>query len=253
MSERKILFIFEGEKREQKFFSSCQNIIFPAANTVIIECYKNDIYELYKSIVNEEEFADSVNIFTVLVNQGLLSKEMHTRQDFAEIYLFFDYDPHDDQACDEKLKKMLQIFNDETDQGLLLISYPMVEALYETEHNADLNSFIAFGVERTLCVNFKTDIAKINIKNHGHDVKKYTADRWANLFIFHCQKANFVLTNCSNFPEMPICQKDLHTVISTRQVIPVISSFPLMFFSYHGQNSNKILTEHIANNILTTL
>ncbi|MEE0027846.1 MAG: hypothetical protein U0J70_09655 [Atopobiaceae bacterium] len=52
-------------------------------------------------------------------------------------YLFFDFDPHqdnltgDDASASEVVAKMLEVFDNETENGKLYISYPMVEALYD--------------------------------------------------------------------------------------------------------------------------
>lgn len=60
----------------------------------------------------------------------------YSRDDFSEVYLFFDYDGHQGNlgqaegvSGDEVLKAMLQAFDNETDQGKLYVSYPMAEAL----------------------------------------------------------------------------------------------------------------------------
>ena len=41
-------------------------------------------------------------------------------------------------ADDSKIKEMLQFFDNETENGMLYISYPMVEAI---RHYKDMNSF----------------------------------------------------------------------------------------------------------------
>ena len=43
-----------------------------------------------------------------------------------------------EMADDSKIKEMLQFFDNETENGMLYISYPMVEAI---RHYKDMNSF----------------------------------------------------------------------------------------------------------------
>ena len=63
--------------------------------------------------------------------------ERFDREDFSEGYLFFDYDGHQKNLSkyDEKdaLEQMLMSFDNETENGKLYISYPMVEALRDFE------------------------------------------------------------------------------------------------------------------------
>ena len=55
------------------------------------------------------------------------------RSDFAQIYLFFDYDGHATNASDKKITELLSFFNEETEKGKLYISYPMVESFKHIE------------------------------------------------------------------------------------------------------------------------
>ena len=63
--------------------------------------------------------------------------------DFSEVYLFFDYDLHDDathMTIDEKnsvLRDMLAFFDDETGNGKLYVNYPMVESIRYTKEIPD--------------------------------------------------------------------------------------------------------------------
>lgn len=57
-----------------------------------------------------------------------------SRDDFSEVYLFFDYDGHQnnlgsEDADNDILEEMLQNFDNETENGKLYVSYPMVESL----------------------------------------------------------------------------------------------------------------------------
>jgi hypothetical protein len=60
-----------------------------------------------------------------------------SRNDFSEVYLFFDYDAHQTNVgnadAENVLHQMLENFDNETENGKLYISYPMVEALRDFE------------------------------------------------------------------------------------------------------------------------
>lgn len=231
----KILFIFEGVKREKQFHRYFDKILFSNEDSIIIDCYGNNIYELYKEL-QDDSFNDFINIFTVLQKKDGSCLGSYKREDFAEVYLFFDYDPHDSKACDAKIIKMLELFNNETEFGLLFISYPMIESLYHTTYCRNIDSFLTHNVDYDQCSSFKTDISKENIQDKGFDLVKYDHTRWANLFILHCKKANFIVNKTKDFPESCISQEVLFTEIKKLDVIPVLSAFPLMYQYYYGEH-----------------
>ena len=138
MSEAIKLFIVEGEDRDLRFIKEMTQIFFrgkfsakiiqlPAAQNIYMlyqkleeDCFETEVVEVVRDTVKEAEF----------VLNGI------QRQEIDEVYLFFDYDLHNnnlkkDKNADEILISMLQFFNNETDNGKLYISYPMVEALYD--------------------------------------------------------------------------------------------------------------------------
>ena len=56
-----------------------------------------------------------------------------SREDFSEVFLFFDYDAHQTNLGNadgqDALKQMLESFDNETENGKLYVSYPMVTCL----------------------------------------------------------------------------------------------------------------------------
>ena len=97
-----ILFIFEGEKTEMKITKSLTQF-FINENTIVRCAYCNDIYELHKEIAADEDLDTFLLVKEFPANQKILSE--YSPSDFAEIYLFFDYDGHDTIADDEKVKE----------------------------------------------------------------------------------------------------------------------------------------------------
>lgn len=131
----KIAFIVEGTKREPSIIKNMGNIFF--RNTQVMEIILpagQNIYMLWK-ILNEDDF--QTDIIEVLKEQSNKIADILgdlSRDDFAEVYLFFDYDGHQNNLHDQErntdvIEKMLQSFDNETETGKLYISYPMIEAL----------------------------------------------------------------------------------------------------------------------------
>lgn len=133
----KIAFILEGVSREVKLkkqmesffpFSECIQIIHLPAGC--------NIHMLWKQLEQDDFETDMIEILRE--KSGRLAKELDglTRDDFQEIYLFFDLDiqHYEHIGMTEKegleyLEKMLRVFDNETEQGKLYISYPMLEAV----------------------------------------------------------------------------------------------------------------------------
>lgn len=93
------------------------------------------------------------------------------RNDFSEVYLFFDYDVQQEnirkELAADALVQMLNTFNNETDLGKLYISYPMVEALRDICEGTcatDENCFIAIKDIN----GYKSKSAKNNKFTHFH-------------------------------------------------------------------------------------
>lgn len=136
MIKKYIAIIYEGERTEkqlvwnlnQNFFSEqCElvPITFPAGE---------NIYMLWKQLKKDEFETDVIEVLRESNKEAKKVLEGFERNDFMEIYLFFDYDGHNNNLkAKEKdvdiLEEMLNTFNEETDLGKLYINYPMVESL----------------------------------------------------------------------------------------------------------------------------
>ena len=132
------LFIFEGAKTEEKLVNKLeQNFL---GDRHAIKCvFEAEVYQLYESINDEGPFQlDIVSVLKERTSGNADVLKDYTRDSFAYVYLFFDYDAHSTLADDEKIKEMLSFFDNETENGKLYISYPMVEAI---RHYKDMESF----------------------------------------------------------------------------------------------------------------
>ena len=81
------------------------------------------------------------NVVDVLKEMSTIARDRLNNlkaSDFSEIYLFFDYDGHNDNIPKQYLNKdilgeMLKTFNNETELGKLYVSYPMIESIKEID------------------------------------------------------------------------------------------------------------------------
>lgn len=186
MGKKKKLFLFvvEGIKREIDLFKNFADVFFSDKSDVITISAPADmnIYMLYDVLKADDFETDIVEVIKEKSPEAREILKDYTRDSFAEIYLFFDFDAHANNLKKkdnvEALKEMLEAFNNETELGKLYISYPMVEAL--RDHVADSCEVISGGCYRNRMSfgNYKEDSAKNSFNN---DVGKYDYPKWMSI------------------------------------------------------------------------
>jgi len=136
------LFIVEGEDRDYRFVNEMSFCFFSKgkfeAKVINLPASQN-IYMLYRLLKEDDFDTDIVEILRDTVDVAKEKLEGVDRQDIDEVYLFFDYDVHQNNlshenkclSADDVVTTMLEVFDNETENGKLYISYPMVEALYD--------------------------------------------------------------------------------------------------------------------------
>ena len=232
----KILFIFEGEKKEKSITDNLTKF-FVNENTVVTCAYCTTIYKMYNEISADEDLDTFGLLKEIEINKETLKN--FKRSDFSQIYMFFDYDGHATNASDEKLNRLLTFFNEETEKGKLYLSYPMVEALKHIEN---------FDTFKDLKVNCKIgDYKKIVNKsciNDLIDFNLYNLDIWKSLIGIHLKKMNYIVNNVFELPntifqQSIIFNKQLEKYKNIDQTIAVLSAFPVFLVDYYGSKEIK--------------
>jgi len=127
-------FIVEGEVREPQIIDNISKVFFTHGNFKIITLpAEENIYMLWKKLKADDFDTDIIEVMRES-NDGIREQLVGlSRDDFSEVYLFFDYDMHQTNLGKEEdadvVAQMLKNFDNETENGKLYISYPMVEAL----------------------------------------------------------------------------------------------------------------------------
>lgn len=252
-----ILFIFEG-KREEAIYKSMEALFFSSLpeGESIVRVYDGNIFDLYDTY---EKYGGDVDIVSLLKDryakrgESVFSAETKV-SDFAEIYLFFDFDFHHSGMRVEELSKrvtqMLQTFNNETEVGKLYISYPMIEALRYTKQLPDEN-FYSYTVTQEQSKKFKELTNSFSdYKNHsfityrkGFSKEKYESvkQNWVMLIEQNVKKANWL---CSGVKSLPATINDIQPLnvfaaqkrdyIIPSGVVSVLSAFAVFLYDYFG-------------------
>lgn len=240
MRER-VLVIFEGEKRESEIWKSfSQNSFFPFSESSQV-VFGSDIYQLWSQLSKDKD----IDLIGLLQERGILSKELR-RESFSSVYLFFDYDPHSQMLINQEgeriinrdlvenlLLEMLHFFNNETENGKLFISYPMVEALRPCVCYNSKNDFLKCSVTYD-----KVNKYKQQSDSHAQDKKftysKISNEQWSLIVQKHCVKINYLLRQEETFPLEKISQEEVFSCYKSSNEIYSLSAFPLLLLDYYG-------------------
>lgn len=228
-----ILFIVEGERTESQIVNNLLKYFIQEDSVVVKASYKTDIYNLYAKLKNDED----LNVFN-LVQERDLSLVGYNRTQFAQVYLFFDHDPHIQQANDDKVKELLEFFNEETEHGKLFISYPMVEALKCCKPEDIRKQFINLDYPICNSNSFK-DYVHNYINKSYIDLTRYSEQDWNEIIILHSRKLNFLFNDSDSLQSKLYDQPDILDIqikkfIAVNQSVSVLGGFPVMLIDYYG-------------------
>ena len=251
------LFVFEGVRAESKYVDMLEQHFL--GKRISVKCvYDAEIYQLYKVLKEEEPDFDLVELLKERNKENAELLRDYTRDSFAYIYLFFDYDAHSTLADDDKIVEMLNFFNNETENGLLYISYPMLEAI---RHYKDMQSFKELTVKckrancpyKEECDEVETCLNKPHYKKVSAsecqpqltNINKYTKEVWQELIRAHISKMNYLVHDVFDLP----IQIELQSVIFSKQLekhinhkcpkVAVLSAFPIYVLDYYGVETLK--------------
>lgn len=105
---------------------------------------------LWKQIQKDEYETDLIELIREYNKDAAEKLKGYSRDDFSEIYLFFDYDGHNcnlsatDPDGTAVLGEMLETFDNETELGKLYINYPMVEAIRDNKKKTAVTEGAAY-------------------------------------------------------------------------------------------------------------
>lgn len=249
-----MLFVFEGAEREPRIFRTLERLFFGQGEKIVCS-FENNIYEVYRQL---KELGGDGDIVSILRENNAQLPTGIKSSDFSEIYLFFDYDFQNTNLTlvemNEQLQEMLEMFDDETDNGKLYVSYPMVESLCYTKELPD-EHFVEYAISRSDCMerSFK-DLARefsyygsldfIELPDSGHHRpgKKEVAQvrqNWIWVVQQHVSKSNYMCTGVQCMPakKETVSQTRIFTAqcekyLGDEERIAILNGFPLFLFEY---------------------
>ena len=274
---KKIAFVIEENKTEPQIIYNIKEYFFKGLDVVpIILPNATNIYTLWEKIKEDDEETDIIEIvkeealkqdqnqsLTKIDRMNKIDFRKMNRDEFSEVYLFFDYDGHNDNLPKDKnpndvLKSMLKTFDNETENGKMYISYPMVEAIkdysIDTICHEQNNCFSNISIGR----NYKkqvsdyaliNDFKRLDIIGWKFIIQKYINSCYCLLDIEHSlTKKEFV----NRVTPTLIFDKQRHKYINRYGYIMVLSAFPEFLIDYFKEevlerylNSTKLFNRKL--------
>lgn len=254
---KQILVILEGKKPDSGIINKISELLDLNLSVQII--FGANIYELYRSIYDDEftkieELSFGINTFDLIkesgsetfkdYNHALLQE--YTAQDFAFIYLFFDFDPWSSSELRPLsiVKNMLELFNEPTEQGKLFINYPSIESFNHITDNFQ-HLHYRYQVDGG---SYKEEAGRYvpDFKQYSQ-IKKISQNHLLEIIQLHLQKANFICNDAFVVPDdvAEIEQVDIFNeqfiFYSQEQKTYVLSSIPIFLFEMFGFEELKSL------------
>lgn len=247
---KRVLVVLEGKKPEIAIVNKIDELLNLGLSIQIV--FGADIYELYRSIYDDkftkiQDLSFGINTFDLLkiassetfISENKEIFKQYTAQDFAFIYLFFDFDPW--SATESRplpiVKNMLKLFNEPTEQGKLYINYPSSESF---NHIADNFQHLHYQYQVGGDSYKKVAGSYIPEFKQYSQIKKINRSHLLALIQLHLQKANFICNNAFVMPDdiAEIEQVDIFDkqfdFYSQEQKTYVLSSIPIFLFEMYG-------------------
>ncbi len=249
------VFIVEGEAREPQIIDNISKIFFSHGNyTVITLPVGENIYMLWKQLKADDFDTDIIEVLRE--NNDEIKKQLTglSRDDFSEVYLFFDYDAHQKNlgktVNEDVICQMLESFDNETENGKLYISYPMVEALRDYEPGKCGNGVDCF-VEIEDLGDYKNASAA---KAHNPHFKEYDIDAWKVIIDVFAMRISclYEIPNMMEYEQysgkvMPSEIYAMEVKAAEKQRVFVLSAFPEFLLDYFGLKLWKTSVRHTRN------
>ena len=249
------VFIVEGEAREPQIIDSISKIFFSHGNyTVITLPAGENIYMLWKQLKADDFDTDVIEVLRESNDEIKKQLTGLSRDDFSEVYLFFDYDAHQTNlgktVNEDVIHQMLESFDNETENGKLYISYPMVEALRDYEPGKCGNEVDCF-VEIEDLGNYKNASAA---RAHNPHFKEYDIDAWKDIIDVFAMRISclYEIPNTMEYEQYSgnVTPGNIYAAElkeAERHRVFVLSAFPEFLLDYFGLKLWKTSVRHTRN------
>jgi len=233
-SKNYILIVLEGLKAEPQIIKSLREHYFDKNLTIIEAVYGTVLYHLYSKLFINGILDEDLDFLQILKENCSSIPDNLNRQNVSEIYLFFDHDGHATNASHKKIWEMLKYFDNETENGKLYVSYPMVEALRHSGKFSKTKMVAKIKDNKK----YKQRVSKDSLKKYVH-YRKYTFKTWKFLVQQHSKRVGYIQKNIfkplwKEVSQLEIYNNEYRRYIRPKNEVFIISAFPIFLVDYFG-------------------
>lgn len=240
----KIAIIYEGVKAEKEIFENLNKNFFSANKEIKIFSFPADgnIYMLWERLKKDEFETDVISIVKEMCHTSENEDIKNLKEsEFSEVYLFFDFDIHNNNLKKEHrrtdiLLEMFETFNNETEYGKLYVSYPMVESIKDISvEDRDYNNLY-------ITMEESFEYKMLVGKSHDYaDYTKITREMWLAACDASRKRASLIVTykdtcDYSQFISLltqdKIYEKQKEFFVKDNRCIAILNSIPLFLLEY---------------------
>ena len=242
------VFIVEGEEREVRIIKNLKANFFKNGESLIITLPAGqNIYMLWKKMKKDEFETDIIEVLRESDSKIRKDLEEIRRDDISEVFLFFDHDAHQTNLSKKDegdvIDMMLHSFDNETENGKLYISYPMVEALRDFDGEEVINRENWF-----YNISDYSRYRKFSARrNRNIDFRKYSEETWSLLIKEFIEKISF-LYNTKGIIDYKEYRDNIDPIIIYKtektfgDKVLILSAFPEFLLDYFPEDFwNKCL------------
>ena len=263
---KQIAVVVEGDRTEIGYWKAIERAFFSNEQIQVIRLpFGKNLYMLWKKMQEDDFETDIIEVIKERFKEVGKKLEPYNRDDFQEVYLFFDYDPHQHNLDDygehpeEVIAQMLQAFDNETENGKLYISYPMSEALRDiTDMSCVPNSHCLISIDELKQQSYKSLSGE---KNQFNYFRSYTEQIWDMILaiflkrcacLFKCEEDSELLAWFKSRITPDFVYRREREIFTTRGRVFVLSAFPEFLLDYFQparfENSMRLVSSISSHN-----
>lgn len=240
-NKKHILILLEGASREVQIIKSLKKNFFNDVEFNIVHLsMNNNLFVLFNKLKKDQFETDIIELLKEDTTINTDSIQTLERDQITEIYLFFDYEIHNQNLAfgvdvEEVLKEMMNIFNEETEMGKLYISYPMVEALRDIGDECESYSCRCYLEEEKI-----SEYKKLSANKLYTQLSKYTLETWRIAINHFIKRVGCFLSkdlkNIQSYKDNDIKNEDILLkelkIWATDRKVFILSAFPKFIVDY---------------------
>lgn len=258
MKNRKkhIAFVYEGEKTEKVLVDQMRRLFFQdIADVLIFPCPAcGNIYMIWNKLQEYEYEIDVIDAIREISPKAKTLLEGYSSRDFSEVYMFFDFDPHNDNLPQiyrnkDVMEELFRTFDNETENGKLYISYPMIESFREL--NMEQEDYKSLYIPIDELIHYKQYVSEeTELQNFRH----LTKEQWKAACRGSVKRAHLIVNFKNEFPTYhyfleELTQKRIYEAqrerfVKLNRMVGVLNSLPLFLLEYFEEAFWKCVIYH---------